>query len=117
MSQLITPDSLRACYNYLAETPPFNRWNLPDGDDVDFVVIRSRTDAGWHKIVNSRDIIAVSSVTIGRTLSLMEVMSHEKVHVYQRKYGTETPGVAHNREFYLLGAKVCKVHGFDPRLF
>lgn len=114
---LFNRDTLRAAYNFLNETPPFNKWNLPDGDDVEFVVIRSKTDAGWHKIENGRDIIAVSCVTIGRTLSLMEVMAHEMVHLHQRIIRTETPGVTHNRAFQLLGAQVCKHHGFDPKLF
>jgi hypothetical protein len=113
----LTPDTLRAAYNYLNETPPFCRWNLPEGDDVEFRVIRSKSDAGWHMIVDSKDIIAVSSATIGRTQSLMEVMAHEMVHLHQRRIGTETAGTMHNRAFYLLSAQVCRFHGFDPKLF
>jgi hypothetical protein len=110
-------DTLRAAYNFLNETQPFSKWNLPDGDDVEFVVIRSKTDAGWHKIENSKDIIAASSACIGRTQSLIELIAHEMVHVHQRRTGTETPGVAHNRAFELDAMQVCKHHGFDPKLF
>lgn len=117
MALVFTPDALRASYNYFCETPPFDRWNLPDGEDVEFRVIKSRTDAGWHKIENGRDIIAASSGTIGRTHSLMELVAHEMVHLHQRRIGTETPGVTHNRAFHLLAAQVCRHHGFDPKLF
>lgn len=117
MSLVLTRDALRAAYNYLNETDPFRRWNLPDGEDVEFVVTRSRTDAGWHKIVNSRDIIAASAGCIGRTQSLMELMAHEMVHLHQRRIGTETPGSTHNRAFHMLSRQVCKIHGFDPKLF
>lgn len=117
MTLPLTPETLRAAYDYLNETPPFNRWNLPDGDDVEFRVIRSKTDAGWHKIENGRDIIAASSRVIGRSQSLMELMSHEMAHLHQRRIGTETPGSTHNRAFWLLAKEICRVHGFDPLLF
>lgn len=117
MTLHFTADTLRAAYNFLNETPPFNKWNLPDGEDVEFVVIRSKTDAGWHKIENGRNVIAASSVCIGRTESLVELMAHEMVHAHQRSMGTETSGVTHNRAFELLAAQVCRHHGFDPKLF
>lgn len=117
MSLPLTCDTLRAAYNYLNETPPFNKWNLPDGDDVDFQIIRSKTTAGWHKITNGKDIIAASSYVIGRTQSLLELMAHEMVHLHQRSIGTETSGVTHNRAFWAMSAQVCKYHGFDPKLF
>lgn len=117
MSLIFSSDTLRAAYNYLNETPPFNKWNLPDGEDVEFIVTKSKTDAGWHKIENGKDIIAASAVCIGRTLSLMELVAHEMVHMHQRSMGTETTGVTHNRAFNLLGMSVCKHHGFDPKLF
>ena len=117
MTLVITSETMAAAYSYLQTTPPFCGWNLPDADDVRFVVIRSKTDAGWHKIVDGTHVIAASSATIGRTLSLIELMAHEMVHMHQREVGTETPGVMHNKAFHLLGARVCKVHGFDPKLF
>jgi hypothetical protein len=117
MSLVFTRDTLRAAYNFLCETPPFDRWNLPDGEEVEFVVIKSKTDAGWHKIENGKDYIACSSETIGRTHSLIELMAHEMVHLHQRRIGTETPGTVHNRAFKLLAAQVCRNHGYDPKLF
>jgi hypothetical protein len=39
------------------------------------------------------------------------------VHLHQRDIGTETPGVVHNYAFHKLAARVCKHHGFDPKLF
>lgn len=117
MTLIFTSDTLRAAYNYLNETPPFDKWNLPDGDDVDFVVTKHKTDMGWHKIENGKDIIGASSACIGRSSSLIELVAHEMVHLHQRSIGTETPGVSHNRAFNMMAVCVCKHHGFDPKLF
>lgn len=117
MSLPLTPETLEAAYEYLRTTPPFSSWNLPEGEDVKFVVIKSKTDAGWHKVENGKDIIAASEACIGRTLSLLELMAHEMVHMHQRDVKTETPGVTHNRSFTLLAKRVCRFHGFDPKLF
>lgn len=117
MTLPLDPEMLAAAYDYLCTTPPFREWNMPHSEDVKFVVVKSKTDAGWHKIENGVDIIGVSSANIGRTLSLMELLAHEMVHVHQRAVGTETPQVKHNRAFNMMAAQVCKFHGFDPKLF
>lgn len=108
---------LASAYDYLRTTPPFRDWNLPESEDVRFVVIRSEDTAGWHAIRNGRDVIGISSKCIGRTSSLMEVMAHEMLHLHQRKVAMETRGVIHNTAFKKLGAKVSAIHGFDPMLF
>lgn len=117
MSLPLTSETLEAAYEYLRTTPPFQSWNLPEGEDVKFVVTKSKTDAGWHKIDNGKDIIAASCGCIGRTESLIELMAHEMVHMHQRDVKTETPSVTHNRSFAMLAHRVCKIHGFDPKLF
>jgi hypothetical protein len=47
----------------------------------------------------------------------MAVMAHEMVHLHQRDVCMETPGAQHNAAFNKLAAKVCRLHGFDPKLF
>lgn len=117
MSLVFNSDIMRAAYDYLNETLPFSKWNLPDGEDVEFVVTKSKSDAGWHKIKNGKDYIAASGVCIGRTESLMELIAHEMGHLHQRSIGTETKGVTHNAAFWAIAAEICKHHGFDPKLF
>lgn len=110
-------ETLEASYDYLRTTPPFSRWNLPDGEDVKFEVVRDRDIAGWHKMVNGKHIIGISSGSIGRTHSLMEVMAHEMCHAHQRETNMETKKSEHNAAFRKLAVLVCKFHGFDPLLF
>lgn len=117
MSLPLTRDNLRAAYNYLAETAPYCRWNMPDGEDVEFRVVRSLDLRGWYQFRDGRHFIGISSGCIGRTASLMEVMAHEMLHMHQRLSGMESPHAQHNAAFNKLAARVCDVHGFDPKLF
>jgi hypothetical protein len=110
MTLPLTPEMLRAAYDYLRVSAPYDAWNLPDGDEVVFRVGRSHDTRGWYKLEKGRHVITVSARCIGRTDSLMAVMAHEMVHL-------ETPGAQHNAAFNKLAAKVCRLHGFDPKLF
>lgn len=116
MTLPLTPAIVRAAYDFLNETPPFNRWNLPDGDDIRFKVARYQTAHGWlttgrkHK----RPLLVVSSAMVGHTSSLLAVMAHELVHLHQYMAKMEQ---SHGDGFRKLAAQVCKVHGFDPKAF
>lgn len=117
MTLPLNHETLAAAYDYLRATPPFRDWNLPEAEDVKFVITRSTVVAGTHSIRDGKDVIGVSSGCIGRTGSLMELMAHEMIHMHQREVCMETRGVEHNAAFKKLGAKVSKIHGFDPMLF
>lgn len=112
---LLTPDSLRAAYNYLNETPPFNRWNLPDGDEVEFRVVRDQRRFGWHWFDGNRHYIAVSRSCVQFTDTLIRTMAHELVHMREQQMGVSGP--AHGQAFRRWAAQVCKHHGFDPGAF
>lgn len=116
MTLPLTPDTLRAAYEYLATTPPFNRWNMPDSEDVEFRVASSRRICGWYRRVGGKHRITISSGTIGRTASLIETVAHEMIHLHQGDTCMENQA-QHNAAFMKLAAKVCGVHGFDERLF
>jgi hypothetical protein len=113
----MTPDTLRACYNFLNETRPFDRWNLPDGDDVEFRVVRDPTLFGWYMREPStgRHIIGVSTATVKHTDTLIRTMAHELVHLHEHNSGP--CGKGHSRAFRGYAAQVCKAHGFDPGAF
>lgn len=111
----MTPDVLRACYNFLSETLPFRNWNLPDGDDVEFVVVRDPSLFGWYSPINGRHRIGISETTVGHTDTLIRTMAHEMVHVHEHCSGPCRDG--HSRAFRKWAALVCKHHGFDPRAF
>ncbi len=116
MTLPLTPDVLRAAYDYLNGTSPFSRWNLPDGEDVKFLVVRAPMLRGWHQMQGAQHVIAISRRCIGRTDSLMATMAHEMIHLHEEHAGACGSG-QHSAAFNRWAAQVCKVHGFDPLLF
>lgn len=116
MTLPLTPDILRAAYDYLNSTPPFARWNLPDSDDVKFVVSKHKQFAGWHEADRKKHTIAISIVYVGHTHTLLAIMAHEMVHLHQVHSGMHTGG-EHNRAFAKLAQRVAAIHGFDPKMF
>ena len=109
----ITPDILHAAYEYLRVCPPFSRWGLPHADEVEFVVNR-RPDSMGRCHDSQPPRIEISQVLCQRTLSLVETMAHEMIHLYLHRLGVR---VAHGADFKRCAALVCKHHGFDVALF
>lgn len=116
MTLPLTPETLRAAYDYLATTPPFNKWNLPDGEDVAFRVVRSTADQGWYTREGKKHVIGISSRLVGHTISLIGVMSHEMIHLHMA-HSCVGPWDKHTAAFKKMGERVCKIHGFDPKYF
>lgn len=112
---ILTKDTLRACYDFLNETAPFNRWNLPDGEDVSFCVVRDPSLFGWYLLDGDKHIIGISETTVGHTDTLIRTMSHEMVHLHEHNSGPCRNG--HRRAFRAYAKQVCAAHGFDPRAF
>lgn len=111
----LTPEILRAAYEYLRATPPFNRWRLPAADEVEFHVTRHKDRTGDCETAGGQEpIIRISAALVGWTSSLMATMAHELVHLYLDRKGVRAH---HGREFQRCARLVCKRHGFDPRLF
>ena len=106
MTLPLTTDTLRHCYEFLDSTPPFNKWNLPDSPDVKFKVIRDPALRGWYRKENGKHTIGVSSSCVGHTLSLMIVMAHEMIHVFEEHSNACGAG-EHSAAF----------HRYDPKLF
>jgi SprT-like family len=114
----LTPHVLEAAYAYLRATSPFAGWKLPHSDEVEFAVTKHRDREGDHGVYcrTTEHIITVSSYYIKTTAELMVVMAHEMVHEKQEIAKTARRG-GHNKEFHRLAKRVCKVHGWDVRLF
>lgn len=117
MTLPLSPETLRAAYDFLSTTPPFSKWNLPDSDDVAFKVIRDPSLRGYYIFEKNKHRIFVSSATIGHTASLVMLMAHEMIHLHERDVKIDRLDVEHSLAFRKLAAIVCKYHGFDPKLF
>ena len=112
----LTPEMLEGAYEYLRTTPPFRRWKLPPGDDIVFQVHQkcTATDAvALHWFDKGHHHLAVSNTRVGHTLSLMEAMAHEMVHIQCHNLTK----ASHGSVFKRYAAQVCKYHGFDPKAF
>jgi hypothetical protein len=114
---VFTSDTLRAAYNFLNETQPFNRWNLPDGEDIEFRVVRDASRFGWYRFDGNKHVIALSSSTIGHTQTLMQTVAHEMIHLHEENADACTPRIDHSAAFKRWAEQVCKHHGFDVKAF
>lgn len=118
MTLPLTPHVLAAAYEYIRATAPFKSWRLPEAEAVEFCVTNHRDREGDHCVYQrtTEHIIRVSSYAITTTPALMIVMAHEMIHERQEIARTARRG-GHNAEFHRLAKRVCKVHGWDARLF
>ncbi len=120
----LTPSVLCGAYDFLRTTQPFRRWMLPpmEGlptlDGVTFRVMKTRHRQGLYKWDHRKNthVISVSQGQVSHTRTLIVVMAHEMVHLYQNMRGTDTRA-QHNAEFYRLARIVCRCHGFDSAEF
>ncbi len=111
----LTPEIMRAAYAFACQTPPFDRWAMPDAEEVEFHVTRSkRTTADCNTSHGDKHRIRMSSVLVGRVYILLQAMMHEMCHVYCDRQGVRAH---HGKDFQRCAALVCKQHGFDPKIF
>lgn len=120
MSLPLTSETLAAAYDYLRTTPPFSRWNLPEAEDVKFIVGRSRDCFAHYQWDGVRHTITVSSNAVAHTSTLINSLAHECIHLHlwATKQESKRSGPRHhNAAFRRYAAQVCKIHGFDPKAF
>jgi hypothetical protein len=119
MTLKLTPDILRAAYDFLNSCEPFSRWNLPDGEDIEFHVANDRVNHAWVNTGRKRKQprITVSRALIGHTSSLLAAIAHEMVHLHEVRARLTPHNVQHGAAFKKLAVLVCKIHGFDPKTF
>jgi hypothetical protein len=121
MALALTPRVLQAAYDYLCETDPFRRWNLPDSEDVVFKVNKNPKVFGFYYLDHGgKHTIEASCKSIAHTETLMKLMSHEMIHLHLQITGWETKSTdpnVHNAAFRKFAAQACKHHGWDIKAF
>lgn len=113
MTIRLTPEILRACYDFLSECQPFDRWNLPAGEDVIFKVVRNPQNFAMHSRVGNRHCIEVSTRYVGHIDTLVTTMAHEIVHVHEGKAGAARRSVMLG---HLSSHPVILFTGYSDRL-
>jgi hypothetical protein len=120
MTLPLTPEMLAAGYEYLRASPPFRAWKLPPSVVVRFKVSRIASEFGRYQWDGERHIISMSAKSIGQTETLLRYLAHEMIHLHLEATGQESKrgGMnVHNAAFQRYAARVCKLHGFDPKAF
>lgn len=120
MTLPLTSEMLAGAYEYLKATPPFNKWSLPETEEIGFKVSKRSSEFGRYQLVGGKHTISISSVSVGHTSTLMSVMAHEIIHLHLEESDMESRSASlntHNAAFRVLSAQVCKSHGFDPKAF
>lgn len=112
----LTPDVLRAAYEFLRSTEPFRRWALPSPEYVKFVVSRSKKVMGDYVVLPNCHRIRISERLHSHTHTLIHTMAHEMVHLRQAIRGASRAKTEHNADFMRQWAIVCRHHGFDPQV-
>lgn len=121
----LTPECLAAAYDFLRTASPFDKWNLPEAEDVHFAVLRGATrfgDCGEHL---GKPCIRVSEGLHGRYTSVLVTMAHEMIHVHMdavtcvsKHAHLRTDNRTHGPAFRAFAAQVCKnFPEFDPVVF
>lgn len=116
MSLVLTPEVLCAAYDLLELTEPFCRWNLPSSDQVAFKVLPLKGKCAECVPWGPDYAIHMSSCCVGHLNTLLMTTAHEMVHIYMYRVGINEKN-HHGPGFRKLAGQVCKVHGFDPKLF
>lgn len=106
-----------AAYDFLREMPPYKGWRMPPGDSVIFVIARDANCYGYYQPDGEHHRIGVVDLAVGHTTSLVKVVAHEMIHMHQYLKRLDTRGAVHNANFRKLADRVCRTHGWDPKMF
>jgi hypothetical protein len=114
MTLRLTPDMLAVAYDFLRTTEPFRRWRLPESDELGFHVVRDTALSADFGVREDMPYIRVSEANNGHTVTLLATLAHEMIHLRQHLTGDRE---YHGPRFRRMAARVCAVHGFDPKIF
>ena len=117
MSLTLTKELLAHAYDYLCATEPFDKWNLPHSEDIKFSVYKRKDRFAHYQFDEGGHHIKVSSVFVGTHASLLCTMAHEILHMHMNSTGCLDMRSPHGVGFNRLADQVCKIHGFDRKLF
>lgn len=112
----LTPAILEAQYELLRVCPPFRRWRMPPGDEVEFHVITSSSWAGDYEFRKGVHLIRVNGKWCGTLLNLQRVVAHEMVHLHLQ-IAFPRDQSHHGARFKAKAALVCKHLCLDPLAF
>lgn len=117
MAFVIVPEMIRASYDLLCATPPFDRWNLPDSDEIIFKVNKTSALYAWQTFDGDRHTIGVSTARVGSVDVLNRCVAHEMIHVHEANVRLDRNDIEHSAAWKKWADQVCSIHGFDRKAF
>lgn len=114
MTLRLTTEMCEHGYVFLTHTQPFDRWNLPDAHDIRFALYKKPFEYGYYQRTAAGDHTIAIGPKVGHTVTLLQTLAHEMVHLYQAITKMET-SQEHNAAFRKLWQQVCRHHGWDPK--
>ena len=114
MTLKLTPDMLAAGYDFLRTTEPFRGWRLPEAEEIGFHVVRDARLSADFAVEDGMPLIRVSEAHNGLSSTLLATLAHEMIHLRQHLTGDREH---HGARFRRMRARICAVHGFDPKTF
>lgn len=117
----LTNERLQLTYDFIAACPPFDEWNLPPSEEIEFGRTLKKDCRGWHNVTTQSGAIIKRRIRVNpnkvKTLDqLHQVMAHEMIHVHENETGMMTRA-QHSETFMLLATKVCELYGWDVETF
>lgn len=112
----LTPEILRNLYGALYCCQPFDKWDLPLPEEIDFQVTHDPEVMGTYLYDTGEDYehtITVSAARCGFLDTVVRTLAHECVHMsFYRRKGDKW--MHHGKEFRARCHMVGKELGFDP---
>lgn len=115
----LTPDLCAAVYDALRLTKPFANWNLPEGEDVKFHIVKTKRWHAdhWKEKYRAKHHIRISAAQVSTWHRLLVCIAHEMVHVHL-KHNKCDDRRDHGLAFQKYTVLVCQHHrDFDPKDF
>ena len=116
MSLPLTPARIAAVYDCLREFPPFAGWRMPRTADVEFGVTQHHDQHADADVVQDWKRVRVSENRNGHFSTIAASVAHEMVHLALHAAGLPN-WETHGDEFHRRAQRVCRLFGWDEKVF
>lgn len=106
-----TPKQLESMYLHLCQFKPFNKWDLPNTAEIEFIVVNDDTAYGTYVYEDDIHTITVSSAKCSHYETWLKTLAHEMIHM--KRYKT-SGWDKHDAVFRRYAKQISDEFGFDP---
>ena len=110
----LTPAILKNLYSAMYRMKPFNRWNMPLPEQINFVPNADKDAMGTYIYEDGEEFehtITVSTEMCGHLSTVIRVLAHECIHMSR---WANDRWASHDKEFKRRAKVVSEELGFDP---